>query len=165
MRRNVYFYTQLAVGFDEAVALLAGDPGRWLPAPGEPAGKEWRVLLDATGAVPPALAHRTSLLELDPLERLSNRAWRRLRWRDAAAGRALPTLDADLELEALLGGASRLAVVGSYEPPGSFVGGLADAAIGHRVAEACVRRFVLDVAARLQHCATLERQQASPAGQ
>lgn len=159
MRRNVYFYTQLGVSLDDGVALLAGDPGRWLPAPGEPAGNAWLVTLDATGAVPPALAHRTALVQLDPLERLSDRAWRRLHWRDAAGG-ALPALDADLELEALLGGTSRLVLVGSYQPPGAFVGGLADAAIGHRVAEACVRRFVLDVAARLQECATRERTNA-----
>lgn len=165
MRRNLYYYTQLDVDFGDAVAVLAGDPARWLPTPGQPDGKDWRVTLDASGTVPAALAHRTALVELDPLERLTDRAWRRLRWRDAAAGRALPVLDADLELEALLDGTSRLALVGSYEPPGAFIGGLADAAAGHRVAEACVRRFVLDVAARLLHCAALERRQASPVGQ
>lgn len=150
MRRNVYFYTQLDVGFEEGAALLADDPARWLPAPAEPAGKEWRVTLDATGAVPPALAHRLALVHLDPLARLPDRAWRRLRWRDAAAGRRFPVLEADLELEALIGGTSRLCLVGSYEPPGAFVGGLADAAVGHRVAETGVRRFVLDVAASLE---------------
>lgn len=165
MRRNVYFYTQLALGFDEAVALLAGDPARWLPAPGEPAGNAWRVTLDATGAVSTALAQRAALVELQPLERLTDRAWRRLWWSDEAAGRGLPVLEGDLELEALLGGRSWLALVGSYQPPGGFIGGLADAAAGHRVAEACVRRFVLDVATRLQYCAALARQQASPVGQ
>lgn len=165
MRRNLYYYTQLAVGFDEAVALLAGDPTRWLPAPGDATGTAWRVTLDATGAVPAALARRVALVELDPLERLTDRAWRRLRWSDEAAGRGLPVLEADLELEALLSDTSWLALVGGYQPPAGLVGGLADAAAGHRVAEACVRRFVLDVATRLQHCAALARHQASPVGQ
>jgi hypothetical protein len=39
--------------------------------------------------------------------------------------------------------------MGSYRPPLSVVGEVGDKLIGHRVAEACVRRFVLDVAERL----------------
>lgn len=165
MRRNLYFYTQLDVGLDDGIALLSAGPALWLPAPAQPADKEWRVTLDAAGALPPAVAQRVALVGLDPVERLTDRAWRRLRWRDAGAGRAFPVLDADLELEALLGGTSRLSLVGSYEPPGSFLGGLADAAAGHRVAEACVRRFVLDVATRLQQCHDHQRSGTSALSQ
>lgn len=150
MRRNVYFYTQLEGRFGEAASVLADDPGRWLPRPADPAGEGWRVLLDARGALPGARAHRMAVVQLGPIVRGCERVWRRVRWRDAAGDRRFPVMEADVELEALVGGSCRLSLVGSYEPPGALVGNLTDAAVGHRIAEACVRRFILDIATRLE---------------
>ncbi len=67
----------------------------------------------------------------------------------AVCDEAFPVLIADLELAELLDGQSRISLSGSYRPPLSVAGGLADRAIGHLVAEASVRRFVLDIADRL----------------
>jgi hypothetical protein len=36
-----------------------------------------------------------------------------------------------------------------YRPPAGLLGGLGDALLGHRIAEAAVRNFVMDLAARL----------------
>lgn len=150
MRRNVYFYTLLEGGFGETAGVLGDDPGRWLPRPAEPASGGWRVVLDATGALPGARAQRMAIVQLGPVVRAHERVWRRMQWRDAAGDRRFPVMEADVELEALVDGACRLSLVGSYEPPGALVGSLTDAAVGHRIAEACVRRLVLDIATRLE---------------
>jgi hypothetical protein len=150
MRRNVYYYTQLDKSFPDAATLLGDDPGLWLPAPAEPVEAGWRVALDATGALPRTRALRLAVVQPEPLRRSYDRVWRRMRWRDARGDRLFPVMEADVELEALVDGRSRLSLVGSYEPPGALVGSLTDSAFGHRVAESCVRRFVLDIADRLE---------------
>lgn len=61
-----------------------------------------------------------------------------------------PVLDCDLELTGLGERSCQLALVGTYRPPLSVVGAAADRLVGHRIAEAVVRTFVLAVADRLE---------------
>jgi hypothetical protein len=70
-------------------------------------------------------------------------------WRSALAERLLPALEAELVLAPLEGHGCQLSLLGSYRPPLSVVGAAGDRLVGQRVAEACVRRFVLAVADRL----------------
>jgi hypothetical protein len=163
--RHLSWFTHLEVASSVAAPLLAGDPGRWLPAPAEPVGEGWRVDLEATGALPSAVARRAAFVTVGPASG-DVTSWggpllRAISWRAAGHERWFPVLDGDLELVSLGGGGCQLSLLATYRPPLSVVGGLGDGVQGHRVAEACARRFALDVAARLSVRSDLP----SPGGQ
>ena len=149
MRRHVYFYTHIAPPCEEAVQQLLGDPARWLPPPAEPDDGGWRVLLHADGVLPVGLASRSAWVSLRAASVSAQRLLLPLTWQAAERGTLFPVLEADLGLEALDELGCHLSFMGTYRPPLSVVGGAADALHGHRVAEATVRRFVLDIADRL----------------
>ncbi len=150
MQRHVYYFTHLDLPTAAAAALLSGDPSGWLPAPAEPTAGGWRVTLDADGALPATLARRDAIVTIGgPQPTVGEGLLRTLTWRAASADRWFPVLEAELELAPLHGGRSRLAFTGTYRPPLSVVGGIGETVLGHRVAEACVRRFVLDASQRL----------------
>lgn len=155
MRRHVYFYTHLEPAYAAVASVLAGDPGEWLPAPAEPTEDGWRVRLLADGALPQPMVAHDALVRLgDADEDEHSGLLRAMSWRSASMDRLVPTLDGDLELVSLDGYGCQLSLMGSYRPPMSVVGEAGDRLFGRRVAEACVRRLVLDVAERL-HAATL----------
>jgi hypothetical protein len=147
--RHVYYYTHIPMRFERAAAAIAGDPGSWLPPPAVPEGDHWLVTLDAAGVLPAAISRRIASVTLGPTTRAGTALLRAIRWQDAAVQRVFPVLTADLELAALGDAFCQLSIIGSYRPPLSVAGGIADQAIGHHAAEACVRRFVLDAAERL----------------
>ncbi len=163
MPRHVYYYELLATPFGEAATALAGDPRHWLPEPAEPSGEAWLVDLRADGALPGSLARRRGIVRVGPVPERSlpiddgqattngqgAGLLRPVRWEAADVSEVFPVLSADLELAALQGGGCQLSLMGTYRPPLSVVGEATDRLLGHRVAEATVRRFVLDVAARL----------------
>ena len=147
--RHVYYYTHIGAPCDESAERLAGDPARWLPLPAEQDGAGWHVLLHAEGALPASLATRSANVTVGESIFSGQRLLVPLAWQAAERGTLFPVLQADLGLEALDDTGCHLSLMGTYRPPLSVVGGAADALHGHRVAEATVRRFVLDVASRL----------------
>ncbi len=149
MRRHVYFYTHITPPCQDAVDRLVGDPALWLPPPAEPDDEGWEILLHAEGVLPVGLATRPARVILGEASVARDRLLLPLMWQAAERGSLFPVLHADLALEALGDSGCHLSLMGSYRPPLSVVGGAADALHGHRVAEATVRRFVLDVADRL----------------
>ena len=151
MRSIVHFYTHLQVPFAHAAAVLSDDPGAWLPAPAEPSDAGWLVALHADGAVPePLAAHHARICVGVATGADGTLLLRSVVWRSDAADRLVPTLEADLQLASLDGYGCQLSLMGSYRPPMSVVGVAGDRLLGHRVAEACVRRFVLETADRLE---------------
>jgi hypothetical protein len=149
MRRHLYFYTLVESPPDAASHLLRDDPALWLPAPGTPAEHGWSVELHAEGALPRALARHGVTVDVGPAVGENDRLMRSIRWRSATAPGLFPVFDGDLELVALSGGDCQLSLMGTYRPPLSVAGGAGDALLGHHVAEATVRRFVLDTANRM----------------
>ena len=153
-RRHVYFYTLVPVNFGVALEVLSGSPASWLPAPATWEGAGWQVELRADGAVPAPLASRMAVVELagaapgDPA--VSGAALQPITWRAASGEGFFPVLEADLELARLNGDHCQLSLMGTYRPPLSVVGDAGDRVLGHRVAEAAVRWFVLQVARRLE---------------
>ena len=72
-----------------------------------------------------------------------------LRWVATGTGGALfPVLDADLTLSPA-GEGTIMSVAGSYRPPLGAVGGVLDRAILRRVADATIRSFLKQVAAKI----------------
>jgi hypothetical protein len=150
MQRHLYFYTHISRPYPAVAELLAGEPGLWLPAPAEANGVGWQVLLRADGALPARLAERLAKVSTEPPTVNGRRLLRAVSWQATTKEQLFPVLHADLELDELPATGCHLSLMGTYRPPLSVVGGAGDAIIGHRVAEAVVRRFVLDVAERVE---------------
>jgi hypothetical protein len=73
-----------------------------------------------------------------------------LHWKAAADAGLFPTMKAELALYPLSSTETQLDLTGLYTPPLGPLGAALDALIGHRVAEACVHQFVVDVAEQLR---------------
>lgn len=71
-------------------------------------------------------------------------------WEAARAAGLFPSMSAQLSAWPLSAGETQLEIEGEYRPPLGVVGNAIDAAVGHRVAEASVKRFLDDVVAQLR---------------
>ncbi len=71
-------------------------------------------------------------------------------WEAARHPRLFPLMHAELALYPLTSSETQLDFHGTYQPPIGAVGDALNALVGHRIAEACVHRFVGDVAAYLR---------------
>jgi hypothetical protein len=69
-----------------------------------------------------------------------------LEWQSAKAPRWFPLMQAELSLYPLTSTETQLDFSGHYQPPLGVLGTAIDAAVGHRIAEAAVHRFMSDVA-------------------
>lgn len=149
MQRHLYYYTHVEATPSTARELFRADPALWLPAPAEAHADHWVVELAADGALPSAIARHHVQVEVGAPFPSQGRVLRSLTWRSASAPGIFPVFTGDIELIALQGSLCQLSLMGTYRPPLSVAGDAADAIHGHHVAEACVRRFVLDVGARM----------------
>lgn len=77
-------------------------------------------------------------------------------WKAARRPELFPTMEGTLTVYALSPAETQLDFEGRYRPPLGPVGGLLDAMVGHRLAEASVRRFVEDIAGWLRRYLTVE---------
>ena len=73
----------------------------------------------------------------------------RMEWKATRVPGLFPFMSAEMTVFPLTSTETQLDFEGEYEPPLGPLGGVIDAAIGHRIAEASVHQFVSDVAAHL----------------
>jgi hypothetical protein len=73
-----------------------------------------------------------------------------IQWEATTRPRLFPLMRARLSVYPLTSTETQLDFEGSYEPPLGAVGSAIDAVVGHRIAEASVHRFVVDVAHHLR---------------
>jgi hypothetical protein len=73
-----------------------------------------------------------------------------LSWQAAHHPRLFPLMNAELAIYPLTATETQIDFLGHYEPPIGGVGIILDAIVGHRIAEACVHRFIGDVAHHLR---------------
>ena len=73
-----------------------------------------------------------------------------LEWKAARRSRLFPLMNAVLTIYPLTSTETQLDFAGRYRPPFGALGKVVNAAVGHRIAEACVHRFVADVAHHLR---------------
>jgi hypothetical protein len=73
-----------------------------------------------------------------------------IEWEAARNPRLFPLMRAELSIYPLTAMETQLDFEGRYEPPLGAVGDAIDAVVGHRIAEASVHRFVVDVAHHLR---------------
>jgi len=74
-----------------------------------------------------------------------------LEWQSAHSPGLFPAMKAWLTVYALSSSETQLDFEGLYDPPLGLIGDAVDALLGRRIAEACVLRFVQDVAELLRH--------------
>lgn len=73
-----------------------------------------------------------------------------IEWRAAKVPGLFPVMKAQLSVYPLSAEETQLDFMGDYVPPGGVVGGVIDAIVGRRIAEAMVHQFVEDVSSRLR---------------
>lgn len=73
-----------------------------------------------------------------------------LGWRAVGDASLFPVMKAELALYPLSSTETQLDLTGTYEPPLGLLGDAIDAVVGHRVAEASVHQFIVDVAEQLR---------------
>ncbi len=73
-----------------------------------------------------------------------------IEWEAAKRPRLFPLMRATLHVYPLTSTETQLDFAGTYDPPLGAVGSAIDAVVGHRIAEASVHRFVVDVAHHLR---------------
>lgn len=73
----------------------------------------------------------------------------KMEWKASKVPGLFPLMTAEMIVFPLTPNETQLDLTGVYEPPLGAVGGVIDAAIGNRIAEATVHQFVSDVAAYL----------------
>lgn len=73
-----------------------------------------------------------------------------INWKGADRPGLFPVMRGELRVYPLTGTETQLDFSGDYDPPMGAVGLAIDAAIGHRIAEACVHRFVTELAQHLR---------------
>lgn len=71
-------------------------------------------------------------------------------WEAAERPRLFPLMKAELAVYPLTPTETQLDFHGVYEPPGGWMGGAVDAVVGHRIAEASVKRLIADIARYLR---------------
>jgi len=72
-------------------------------------------------------------------------------WEAARAPSIFPLMSAELSAWPLTSSETQIEIEGEYTPPLGPLGTAIDAAIGHRIAEASVRRFLEDVVERIRN--------------
>ena len=73
-----------------------------------------------------------------------------LEWEATKMPRLFPFMKAELSIYPLTATETQLDFLGRYEAPFGVLGGAVDVVVGHRIAEASVHRFIMDVAAYLR---------------
>jgi hypothetical protein len=71
-------------------------------------------------------------------------------WEAARMPSLFPTMLGEVSAQPLSAAETQLEVEGSYWPPLGFVGNALDATVGHRIAEATVHRFLVDVVGQMR---------------
>ena len=160
MERALHAYAFVDAAFDDVTELLGLDAAGVLASATDSAAQEAeRVesrLTVEVGGMEVGQDIAIEVGEFEPVEMLRVRL--PLRWRAAEHASLFPSMEAWLEVRAPAIDTPHTQIVldGTYRPPLGAVGAALDSAVGHHVAQAAVRRFVDDVAARVtQLAATL----------
>lgn len=90
-------------------------------------------------------------IEVKPRQAMSGPVTRlQLEWQAARMANFFPLMHADLSIYPITATETQLDFDGFYEPPLGPLGKAMNAMVGHRIAEACVHRFVREVAEYLR---------------
>lgn len=150
MKKPLYHYTEVERPFEEVCDVLL-DPARMLQSAGEEAGRQAGELMARLMIeVAPLEIGARFVADVLRVQRSEEVALIQLRWRAAEHGGLFPKVDAVLEAYPLSNGETQLSFIGYYEPPLGVLGAMGDSLLLHGLAEAAARRFLLDLARRIE---------------
>lgn len=150
MRKPLHYYTEVQRPFEEVCDVLL-DAARILRSAGEEAGRHAGELMARLMIeVAPLEIGARFMAEVLRVERSEEVALIQLRWRAAEHGGLFPEVDAVLEAYPLSHEETQLSFIGYYEPPLGVLGAVGDSLLLHGLAEAAARRFLLDLARRIE---------------
>lgn len=154
MPRRIFVSSQADIRFDDAIALLAGDPERLIQDATDASAHQGMTAVGNLhldlGGVPLGRDVTIELGEFEPVE--VQRSVVPIRWKAMHGHAWFPTLDARLEIESLSiqPPLVRVALVGAYTPPLGPLGEAIDIVAARRIAETTTQTFVDEVAGRLE---------------
>lgn len=154
MQRPLYHYEYVDEPFDDVIELLADRPAVVLqPATDAAAAHAREVVTTLHVPIGGFEVGREVRIEFgDFVPRELRSGYVPVSWHAEQHAAMFPSVEAKLEVAALSldPPVTQVSLVGSYLPPLGAVGTAVDAAVGHRVAEAAVHRFVKDVVRRIR---------------
>jgi hypothetical protein len=156
-RRQVRSYEYVNHPYEKVRAALADDPRRAFRSATKAAASraddlaaklEVRIAGVDVGReidITVGVAHEAEAIALRPTRTVIP-----IEWKAAERPGLFPLMKGQLEIYPLTATETQLDFSGEYDPPLGVVGEAVDAAVGHRIAEASVQRFVADVGAYLR---------------
>lgn len=154
MERPLYHYEYVNEPFDDIIELLADDASAVLQDATHVAAQRAREVVTTlrvpVGEFEIGRDIRIEVGDFVPKEIRCGHV--QLRWHAERHAALFPAVQAKLEIAALSlePPLSQVTLVGSYVPPFGAVGAAADEMVGHRIAEATIHRFVVDVVDRIR---------------
>ena len=148
----IRYYLELPKSFAEVERALLTDPGSWLPGLATEAEDRGEILFIEVGFETTGdcrIGRKVQIEVGDPVSVASRSTMLPITWKPEDGSRALPQLDADIEISALGDERTHLAMSARYRPPFGMIGRAVDRAMMHRVAEATVKDFLDRVGDRL----------------
>lgn len=136
----VYYYVHIDRPVEAVVRELTDTPGQ-LTAWGRVAYEGWDELRTRIHPRFPALTKEVEVV-VGQLWQRGEAATIPITWKATGIGVLFPILEADLVIEPIGEDLTQITLQGTYRPPFGPVGRLLDAALFHRLAEACVRDFL-----------------------
>jgi hypothetical protein len=137
------YFIQLPLPAEAVEQALLAAPANWLPHLADQAGQHAQDLLVEVGIGTPQRGLRKQVrVGLGPVVRHPSRTTLAMTWQPTGVGTLFPVLEAELEVGALGGRRTQLALNASYRPPLRVVGHALDRALLHRVAEATIKDFL-----------------------
>ena len=159
----VRYYLELAHPASAVEAALAQDPQGWLAQLVVRSNERGMQLSAHVGLKvgPRRVQHEVTLSVSEP-HHLGDTTVIPISWRPAGKALMLPSLEGDLEVAAMGGENTQLAISARYQPPLGWVGTVADRALMRRVAEATVKDFLDQVAQGVEAIIAGRETPASP---
>lgn len=158
MERHVYLFDYVRHPYPAVRDLLRDDPFQVLASATEDAGRRRdEVATNLEVELAGVEIGRTVKVEVVGFEE-KEKPWPiaklQVRWKAADLPAAFPSMEAQLEAYGLSERETQISFLGTYRPPLGILGGLADAALLHRVAEASLHRFFSSLLERVDEVLT-----------
>jgi hypothetical protein len=136
----VYYFVHVERPVEAIVHELTDRPGQ-LTAWGRVAYEDWDELRARIHPSFPALTKEVEVV-VGQIWHRGEAATIPIIWKATGVGALFPVLEADLVIEPIGENLTQITLRGSYRPPLGAIGRLLDAALLHRLAEACVKDFL-----------------------
>jgi hypothetical protein len=152
MERQLYYYEYVDRSADDVVRALAGPEHAAFEAATDGAVAEANQFRERLHVELAGLdVGKDVVIEVGTARDKGFAVFVPIKWHAASQTGLFPSMEGELEIVPLSyePPRSQIGLLGRYRPPIGVFGAIGDAMLGHRIAEATVRRFVMELGARL----------------